>query len=323
MKTRVALLLMWAGLSVWTVARGAEPVRLAILDDRVRVEVGGKLFTEYIYKGGPRPYLYPVLAADGTRLNRDFPQAKIEGEETDHPHHTSLWFTHGAVNGVDFWSVGPKMGKIVNGSVKTASKGDVAVITAQNRWMAPDGSAFCTDETSIRIRAVPDGRLLDYEVTLKAPADRPVVFGDTKEGSMALRLAQWMTAPHKGRQDSNGQIVNSAGVRQGETWGKKADWVDYHAEKDGKIYGVAMFDHPMNPRHPTWWHVRDYGLFAANPFGQHDFESTKEKKVAAGTGDFTIPAGSTATFRWRFYFHMGDEHAAQVAAHYSEYAAGK
>ena len=81
---------------------------------------------------------------------------------------------------------------------------------------------------------------------------------------------------------------------------------------------MAIFDHPENPRHPTWWHVRDYGLFAANPFGIHDFE-----KKPAGTGDFKIPAGQSATFKYRFYLHEGDEQQGQVAARYREYAEGK
>ena len=107
------------------------------------------------------------------------------------------------------------------------------------------------------------------------------------------------------------------------TWGKKSTWVDYHAPKEGKVYGIAMFDHPQNPRHPTWWHVRDYGLFAANPFGQHDFEGTKEKPLPPHTGDFTIPAGGSATFRWRIYFHLGDEKSAKVAEHFAAYALEK
>ncbi len=129
-----------------------------------------------------------------------------------------------------------------------------------------------------------------------------------------------------------GVFVNAEGLKQtdatkmkrGENdppWGKKSTWVDYHAPKGDKIYGVAMFDHPKNPRHPTWWHVRSYALFAANPFGKHDFEP--EHKSNPKAGDLTIPAGGSTTFRWRFYFHEGDEKAAKVAERYKEYAAGK
>ena len=102
------------------------------------------------------------------------------------------------------------------------------------------------------------------------------------------------------------------------TWGKQAEWCDYHGPVEGKVVGIAGFDHPANPRHPTWWHVRDYGLFAANPFGVHDFE-----KKPAGTGNLTIPAGKSVTFKYRFYLHEGDEKQANVAARYKDYSAGK
>ncbi len=305
----------------------APAAKVTRSDDRVRVELGGQLFTEYLFKGAPRPYFYPVLAADGTRLNRDFPMKKdTPGEELDHPHHRSLWFTHGDVNGFDFWAEanGPKQGTIINESVKASASGSTATIESRNRWVNASGAVQCTDETTVRLSAVADGRQIDYEVTLKAPADKPVVFGDTKEGSMAMRVAQWMTPPHtfqKKKTDTQGTIVNAEGIRDGATWSKKSTWVDYQGPKDGKVYGVAMFDHPKNPRHPTWWHVRDYGLFAANPFGKHDFE--KEFKSDPKAGALTIPAGGSVTFRWRIYFHMGDEKTAKIAEHYQAYAAGK
>lgn len=327
-KTRLLPLLAAALLAPLVSSLVAAPsAQVTRSDDRVRVELGGQLFTEYLFKGGPRPYFYPVLAADGTRLNRDFPMKKdTPGEELDHPHHRSLWFTHGDVNGLDFWAEtnGPKQGTIMNESVKASASGSTATIESRNRWVNAGGVVQCTDETTVRLRAVADGRQIDYEVTLKAPADKPVVFGDTKEGSMAMRVAQWMTPPHtfqKKKTDTQGTIVNAEGIRDGATWSKKSTWVDYQGPKDGKVYGIAMFDHPKNPRHPTWWHVRDYGLFAANPFGKHDFE--KEFKNDPQAGALTIPAGGSVTFRWRLYFHMGDEKAAKIAEHYQAYAAGK
>ena len=84
---------------------------------------------------------------------------------------------------------------------------------------------------------------------------------------------------------------------------------------DEKVVGVAIFDHPRNQRHPTWWHVRDYGLFAANPFGQHDFEKLADKSA----GNLTVPAGQSITFRYRFYLHPGDAAQGHVAAKYQEY----
>src|SRR6478736_1496794 len=114
----------------------------------------------------------------------------------------------------------------------------------------------------------------------------------------------------------HGHIVNSEGVRDDQTWGKHANWVDYYGPVDGKTVGVAIFDHPSNPRHPTTWHVRDYGLFAANPFGLHDFDPSQPPKA----GDFTLPPGGTVTFRYRLFFHNGSTTEAHIADVWNAYA---
>ncbi len=328
MKTQI--LSFFAATALLVSALGAaDDVKLTRADDRVRVEIGGKLFTEYVFKGTPKPYLYPVLAADGTELMRHYPMKKdVPGEVSDHPHHRSLWFTHGDVNGLDFWAEtgGAKQGKIVSTKVVTVDGKSEAKILAENQWVGPDGTVHMTDNTVITAKAVAGGRILDYEVTLIAPAGKPVTLGDTKEGSMAMRLPLWMTPPHsysgadkkRVKHEGTGTIINAEGIKNDDTWGKRSTWVDYYAPKDGKVYGIALFDHPKNPRHPTWWHVRSYALFAANPFGQHDFEKLKDPKA----GDMTIPAGSSVTFRWRFYFHMGDDKAGKVAEQYQAYVAG-
>src|SRR3954449_698467 len=98
---RFALLLS----AIASLAHAADHVKLTKLADRVRVEIGGQLFTEYVFAdGASRPYCYPILAPDGTGLTRDFPMKKTEGEETDHPWHRSLFFAHSYMNNVDFWN---------------------------------------------------------------------------------------------------------------------------------------------------------------------------------------------------------------------------
>lgn len=295
------------------------PVTLVAKADRVRIEVEGSWFSDYIFAGSPKPHLYPILAADGTRLNRDFPMAEVEGESHDHLHHRSLWFGHGRVNGEDFWLENDRSGTIEHDAVLEATSGMVGILRTRNRWVAKNGSVVCTDERALRIQPDAGGRLLDFEVTIHADHG-PVVFEDTKEGTMSIRVAQWMNAATRVEGKSvpgPGHIINDAGQEGTGAWGKPANWVDYFAPHEGKTYGVAMFDHPQNPRHPTWWHVRDYGLFAANPFGKHDFEGLRDQPHA---GDFTIPAGESATFRYRFYFHHGDTATARVADHYQAYA---
>ncbi|HEY3284360.1 MAG TPA: DUF6807 family protein, partial [Armatimonadota bacterium] len=78
-----------------------------------------------------------------------------------------------------------------------------------------------------------------------------------------------------------------------------------------------IMDHPDSFRHPTPWHVRDYGLFAANPFGLHDFDAAKPEHA----GDFVLEKGKSVLFRYRLYPHKGDEsesHVAEVYAGYSQ-----
>lgn len=305
-------------------AEAAPAVQLTTLPDRVRVDVESALFTEYVFAGAKRPYLYPIVLADGTALSRDFPMRETPGEERDHPHHRSLWFAHSRINGFDFWNEGTAGGPTPKGSIENdklleTTSGAVGVIRTRNRWVAPDGSVPCTDETTIRIRpASRGGRLLDYEVTLHAPADAPLRIGDNKDGTMAIRVAQWLTLPHKAAGKDvpgEGHITLSTGVRDAGAWGQRADWCDYFAVHEGETYGIAVFDHPQNLRHPTWWMARDYGLFAANPFGQHDFEKLADEHA----GDVTVPAGGSLTLRYRFYFHRGDTATANVAEQYLAY----
>jgi len=186
------------------------------------------------------------------------------------------------------------------------------VIRERCNWVDHEGKVLCSDERTLRFQAQPDVRIVDFAITLIA-SQGPVTFGDTKEGSMAIRLPATLSVKGKGAQ---GHIVTSAGQRDVAAWGTAAEWVDYHGPVDGKVVGVAIFDAPQNPRHPTTWHVRDYGLFAANPFGLHDFKKGEPK----GAGDLKLAAGERATFRYRFVFHSGDEQAGKVAERYREFA---
>jgi hypothetical protein len=304
--------------SAGAASKGAG-VQLTELPDRVRVEIHGQLFTEYVFKDTPRPYCYPLIGPGGVAMSRNWPMKDAPGEDKDHKHHRSLWFAHGSVNGQDFWSEDKNFGRTVHEAFTKVSSGKIGVLSARNQWVAADGKVICTDDRTIRVHATPASeRLLDFEITLHA-SNGELTLGDTKEGTMALRLAETMRLkPNKENAGKpTGHIVNSEGVRDGATWGKRATWCEYHGPVDGKTVGVAMFDHPQNLRHPTWWHVRDYGLFAANPFGRHDFESLPDKAA----GNLVVPAGQSVTFRYRFYLHEGDEQQARVAQRYAEYVA--
>ena len=281
----------------------------------VRVTILDKLFTELHYRKFAKPVLFPIIGPTGAGLTRQWPMVEqaAPGEETDHPHHKGLWFTHGAVNGVDFWAEGEKSGKIiVTGQPQVVLAGQAVTIKTADDWKAPDGKLICTSATANAFGLDGDDRYIDYTITIKA-SEGDVTFGDTKEGMMALRSHPALNLKGK---VAAGHALNSEGKKDADIWGKAARWVDYSGPIDGKVTGIACFDHPSNLRHPTTWHARDYGLIAANPFGLHDFD----KKNAKGAGDHTIKKGESLTFKYRWLFHTGDTAAAKIEERWKAWA---
>lgn len=306
-------------------APAPDHVTLTRQADRVRIEIGGTHFSDYLFFSGSKPCLYPILDADGTRYTRDWPLREDTTEARDHDWHRSVWFGHGLVNGHDLWRVLPdkKTGTIQHEGLLETRDGPSGLLRVRHRWLSGDGQILCTDETTIRIRRIAEGTFLDHEITIQA-SHGPLVLGDTEEGALAVRVNEALRVVHgkgKEKRAGTGHIVNANGDRDGAAWGKRAPWCDYSGPlPGGRTIGVAIFDHPKNPSSPTWWHVRDYGLFAANPFGRHDFEKLKDQPEA---GNLTVPAGGELTLRHRLFFHRGDEKTARVAEHYRAYALGK
>lgn len=277
----------------------------------VTVLLDGKPFTEYLKKSGTKPILWPIVGPTGKPMTRSFPMERIKGEKMDHPHHRSLWFTHGSVNGVDFWLESKHKGGSENHrEFRKVESGETGVITAVVDWVAPDGKKVLEDERTYTFRTDGDARIIDFDIALIA-TEGEVKFGDTKEGTFGVRVPTVMDVDSK----KGGKIVNSEGLVDGATWGKPAAWVDYHGPIDEEVVGVAILNHPQSFRYPTTWHVRTYGLFAANPFGLHDFTGDK-----AQDGSYTLPAGEKLTFRYRVILHEGDEKAAGIAEQFSKYA---
>lgn len=281
-------------------------------DASIDVSVDGKPFTTYHFdeKTDPqfkRPYFFPVLAADGTELTSD--QTKVAGG--DHPHHRSFYVAHGNVNGADHWSLQLKdkqpqqrhlgFDKLENGTIVERLAWDTADLK----------SVLLNESRTIRFFTFEDGsRGVDLTVALMPAGKEPVTLGDTKEaGLCSVRVA---TAIAK-----SATLTNSQGkTGEKDIWGKPADWCDTSGTIDGKLYGIAIFDHPTNPRHPTQWHARQYGLMTANPFGLHDYDKSQPK----GAGDMKLAPEKPTTFRYRVVFHAGDAKSAKLDEKYATFA---
>ena len=304
---RVVCLLTIAGsMALWTADSPGAELTVERDGQTVVVKVDGQLFTRYIPDFNGTPILWPVIGPTGTPVTRAYPMGRGKGEREDHPHHRSVWFTHGDVNGYSFWH----RETIKHRRYVTVSGGREAVIVTENDWLTPEGQRVCEDQRRLVFGADGQRRWIDYDVTIKA-GDGPVVFGDTKEGTMAVRVA----ATIKVDAGLGGEIVNSEGLRDRDAWGKRAAWVDYHGPVDGQTVGIAILNHPSSFRFPTYWHVRTYGLFAANPFGMHDFLRNPQ-----ADGSHRLAKGDSLVLRYRILLHKGDEKEGRVAEAFAAYA---
>jgi hypothetical protein len=266
------------------------------------------LFGEYHFgENVVRPYLWPLNGPGQTPMTRAFPMENAEGETTDHPHHTSLWTAFDEVNAVNNWHNADGHGFTQHQSFSDVENGPVCGgFTAQSVWQSCDRKPVLDETRTLRLYDVGEEiRLFDYEIIFAANYGE-VTFNDTKEaGILAVRVATSMDGAR------GGVIENSAGGKgESECWGKQAAWCDYSGEVGGKTVGVAIFDHPQNPNFPTRWHVRDYGLFATNPFSTACFEAREATP-------FILPDGESVTFRYRILLHRGDAEAARVNDFYA------
>jgi len=292
-------------------------------DGRIEVTIDGKPYTTFFCGSETaKPYLHPLRSASGKIVTRRYPMENIPGETHDHPHHRGLWFSHGSVNGYDFWSNEPSQHGGKNARIVLKSFGRLAggqqsgTLDATFDWVDPQGKTVLTEARTMTFYADPAKRVIDFDITL-TPAVK-VTFGDTKEGTFAIRLAAPLEEPtHESLASPKrtGLMVDSEGRRgEPQVWGHRASWVDYFGEIDGEKLGIAILDHPSNPRHPTYWHSRSYGLFAANIFGLHDFLNDK-----SASGSMTVDPGQSLRFRYRVIIHPGDFQSANIAEEFQKY----
>jgi hypothetical protein len=291
--------------------------------DQISISIDGQPFSDfYIGPTYPKPFLSPLRSASGQIVSRKYPMENVGGETRDHQHHRGLWVGYGEINGINFWenefkyvSGQPKnydtgkIGKIVLRKVNEAKSGKKSGrVDATFAWLGPNDSEFMEEKRTMTFSGGQDTRTIDVDFTLTAK--QAMHFADTKEGFFAIRVADSMI------EKNGGMMTNSEGAQtEKNVWGQKANWVDYDGTVDGQKVGIVIFDHPKNFNHPTRWHSRAYGLFAANPFGLKDFDPKAKEE-----GGDNLAAGESLRFRYRVIIHPGDMPKKNIEKLYAEYA---
>ena len=307
---RIALLLLFPLL---TTGLFAGELSLQQTDTGYEVRVDDKIFAGYVTEFGGSPIVFPIVGPTGKNMTREYPMRKeYEGVTTDHRHHRSLWFSQGDVNEFDFWTAKDKI--VHQRFVKAECDGQTALLVTENDWIGKNQTVVCRDVRTLRFAAAKDVRIIDFDITVTAEQEK-VVFGDTKEGTFGIRVPEAIAVETK----KGGHFVNAEGkTDEKEAWGKRSAWVNYHGILDGEKVGIAILNHPSSFRYPTYWHVRDYGLFTANPFGVHEFERLQETQA----GKLTLLKDESFTLRYRVLVFNGELNIAEIFEEYARLPRG-
>jgi len=302
-------------------------IRLTEPAKKAEVFIDGKLFTALTWPDSIfKPVMYPIINGNGTEITRGYPLNPRAGERIDHPHHVGSWLNYGNVNGIDFWGNSYDIpeetrnksgGRIVMKKIDSLKVGKLpASFQMVASWQDPSGRELLLETTVFRFSSRGSNRIIDRITTLTA-TNGDVQMPDTKEGMFAIRVARQLELPsdeevvltdasnrpttiaRMTNEGVTGNYRSSEGIEGEAVWSTRAKWMNLYGSIATEKISVVICDHPLNPGYPTYWHARGYGLFAANPLGAKDFTAGKESL------NFSIPQGSSATFRYRTIISAG------------------
>jgi hypothetical protein len=246
----VILLFALGFLTLSVAAFAEEPMRITIEADSVSVNKGQRSLLCYRYEDVPfKPYVQKLFSPSGINVLRDAPH--------DHLHHHALMYAV-AVDGVNFWEEQTEPGRQLHKRfddmrIDRSDETPQAGFSEQIDWINPRSRELLLKERrTIKVKSIDDieATLLSWQSSLAVPPGKKSM---TLTGShyfgLGMRFLESM--------DTGGQFLNAADqageVVRGTEQLTRADWCAYTAEADGKPVTIAMFGHPENLRHPTYW----------------------------------------------------------------------
>jgi hypothetical protein len=111
-----------------------------------------------------------------------------------------------------------------------------------------------------------------------------------------------------------GNYRSAEGIEGKEVWGTRCRWMKLSGEIKGEQVSIVIIDHPSNVGYPTFWHARDYGLFAANTLGQKIFSDGLLEL------NYSLKKGESVTFKYRLVVAAEDLSDGQINRLADEYA---
>ena len=244
-----------------------------------------------------RPFLYPLNGPSGRSLTR----MGHPHDPVTHSHHNSLWLAHHNVSGLDFWGDGPR-GQIRTVRVERLEDGpDSASVTVWNSW-GETNKTLLWERRRMTVQSLPNHEwMLLLDLRFEATRE-PVTLAKTPFGLVAVRMARSI-----GVNDGGGIIRNSeGGVNEAGVFWKPARWVDYSgAIVSNTVEGITFMDHPVNPNHPSVFHVRNDGWMGAS---------------IAFDQPLVIETNKPLLLRYGFYIHAGLQETNALESRWTQFS---
>ncbi|MAT15670.1 MAG: hypothetical protein CMJ46_10430 [Planctomyces sp.] len=250
-----------------------------------------------------RPYLAHVKTVSGIQITRNHPPQPDDPQ--DHANfHPGIFLAFGDINGNDYWRL---KSKVKHAGFVEPPNSKTGAFTVENHYLDQDGSkAICVEKCRYQFVENGGGYLILMQSEFHS-SENEFYFGDQEEMGLGARLATPLR-----EKNGTGRILNSEGQETAAlTWGQEAKWVDYSGEIKDHHVGIMMMTHPSNAR-PSWWHNRDYGLFAANLFGRKAMKQGEISKI-------TVQPGEIFKLGFGVYVHEGDPSVNDLQVTYKRY----
>ncbi|MCY3004865.1 MAG: PmoA family protein [Planctomycetota bacterium] len=235
-----------------------------------------------------RPFFSHVHTPTGKQVTRNHPPNPGLDPDDHANMHCGIWLGFGDINGQDFWRNKARIRHrrfLSDPSVES----DRIAFDSEDELIDSQGKSIGSVVQTYRLNRIDSGCLLVWQAIFTAGSEA-LSFGDQEEMGLGVRVATSMTEKNSGRILSNN---GKTGAK--ETWGKKAQWVDYSKTVDGKRIGILLMPDTKNPQ-ASWFHNRDYGLMVANCFGNKSFTGGEPSVIR-------IEANRSMTIRYGVYWY--------------------
>lgn len=259
----------------------------------------------------PKPYFHPVLLGTGNQSPLTL------ASPHDHVHHRGLWFAWKFLNGENFWEERPgchgaTMRRL---EVEQDTRREVRW-TADLDWQLQHGDVLLSERRTLRVgRPSGDGDAWRYPIdfdSIFTAAQAPVHLSLLTVQEQAWGgYAGLGYRPARGM-DVQAQVLTSNGPASTADKGVPARWADYSGGLDGSTQygGIAIFDHPENPRHPP-----PFFVLSPPPFGFLNPSFLFREGM-------TLSTGESLRLRYRVLVHAGRGQQDDLTQEFSRWVGG-